>query len=243
MTEKLPKIARYEVLTTEDGSPTLRETTLGTTFHSIRGAWTETDWVYGREGLDHSWKMFNNPARLSLIELGYGSGLAALWAANWADSKKVALRYVSIEASPLDPATRHSFGKALRLWRADLFDLWQMIDEVAWGKLVAVTSHFSILKIPSNWSDLINEDLSFGHEKDFNLCFYDPFSPADQPEMWTLENFKLVADLLCRGGHLVTYSVQGAFRRSLQACGFAVEKIPGPPGKREMARAVKSVPE
>jgi tRNA U34 5-methylaminomethyl-2-thiouridine-forming methyltransferase MnmC len=38
-------------------------------------------------------------------------------------------------------------------------------------------------------------------------------------------------------GILVTYSAKGEVQRTLKQCGFEVEKVPGPPGKREMIRA------
>jgi tRNA U34 5-methylaminomethyl-2-thiouridine-forming methyltransferase MnmC len=44
---------------------------------------------------------------------------------------------------------------------------------------------------------------------------------------------------LKKNGVLVTYSAKGSVRRAMQAVGFAVERLPGPPGKREMLRALK----
>ena len=46
-------------------------------------------------------------------------------------------------------------------------------------------------------------------------------------------------DLLSQGGVLVTYCAQGQFKRNLKELGFDVENLPGPPGKREMTRAIK----
>ena len=40
-------------------------------------------------------------------------------------------------------------------------------------------------------------------------------------------------------GVLVTYCAQGNFKRNLKKAGFTVEKLEGPPGKREMTRALK----
>ena len=40
-------------------------------------------------------------------------------------------------------------------------------------------------------------------------------------------------------GVLVTYAAKGSVRRAMQAVGFEVERLPGPPGKREMLRAIK----
>ena len=40
-------------------------------------------------------------------------------------------------------------------------------------------------------------------------------------------------------GVLTTYAAKGSVRRAMQAVGFKVERLPGPPGKREMLRATK----
>ena len=40
-------------------------------------------------------------------------------------------------------------------------------------------------------------------------------------------------------GVLVTYCCQGQARRNMIEAGFKVEKVQGPPGKREMLRARK----
>jgi tRNA U34 5-methylaminomethyl-2-thiouridine-forming methyltransferase MnmC len=42
-------------------------------------------------------------------------------------------------------------------------------------------------------------------------------------------------------GVLVTYAAKGSVRRAMQAVGFTVERLEGPPGKREMLRASKSI--
>jgi tRNA U34 5-methylaminomethyl-2-thiouridine-forming methyltransferase MnmC len=72
------------------------------------------------------------------------------------------------------------------------------------------------------------------------LIFYDAFAPRVQPELWTAEIFLKLFSLLNPGGILVTYCAKGEVRRNMIAAGFSVEKLPGPPGKREMLRAAKS---
>jgi tRNA U34 5-methylaminomethyl-2-thiouridine-forming methyltransferase MnmC len=42
------------------------------------------------------------------------------------------------------------------------------------------------------------------------------------------------------GGILVTYSAQGQFKRDLKKIGFDVEVLSGPPGKKEMVRAIRN---
>ena len=58
-----------------------------------------------------------------------------------------------------------------------------------------------------------------------------------QPELWTEAIFEKMYRLMKPGGSLVTYCAKGAVRRAMIAAGFEVEKLPGPPGKREMLRA------
>ncbi|NOX87053.1 MAG: SAM-dependent methyltransferase, partial [Chlorobi bacterium] len=72
----------------------------------------------------------------------------------------------------------------------------------------------------------------------FDVVFFDAFSPAVQPEMWTEEIFSKIALSMKPGGVLTTYSTKGTVKRALKANGFTIEKLPGPPGKREILRAV-----
>ena len=61
-----------------------------------------------------------------------------------------------------------------------------------------------------------------------------------QPDLWTEHIFKKMHDALHHQGVLVTYAAKGSVRRAMQAVGFTVERLPGPPGKREMLRATKT---
>jgi tRNA U34 5-methylaminomethyl-2-thiouridine-forming methyltransferase MnmC len=51
--------------------------------------------------------------------------------------------------------------------------------------------------------------------------------------------FSEISSITNKKGILVTYSAKGEVKRSLRACGFEVTLLPGPPGKRQMIRAVK----
>jgi tRNA U34 5-methylaminomethyl-2-thiouridine-forming methyltransferase MnmC len=73
----------------------------------------------------------------------------------------------------------------------------------------------------------------------FDIVFFDAFSPEVQPEMWSKEVFIKISNSLKSGGCLLTYSCKGMVRRNLSDSGFSVEKLPGPPGKREFVRAKK----
>jgi len=57
--------------------------------------------------------------------------------------------------------------------------------------------------------------------------------------MWTMDLFMAIAKVTNKDGILVTYSAKGEVKRNLKSCGFEVSLLPGPPGKRQMIRAVK----
>jgi tRNA U34 5-methylaminomethyl-2-thiouridine-forming methyltransferase MnmC len=52
--------------------------------------------------------------------------------------------------------------------------------------------------------------------------------------------FDMLFQLLRPKGCIVTYCAQGEARRRMQAAGFQVERLAGPPGKREMLRGLKT---
>jgi tRNA U34 5-methylaminomethyl-2-thiouridine-forming methyltransferase MnmC len=74
----------------------------------------------------------------------------------------------------------------------------------------------------------------------FDLVYYDAFSPEKQPELWETPVFQQLADHCHPEAKIVTYCAKGAVRRSMKEAGFIPERIPGPPGKREMLRGTKS---
>jgi tRNA U34 5-methylaminomethyl-2-thiouridine-forming methyltransferase MnmC len=76
-------------------------------------------------------------------------------------------------------------------------------------------------------------------ENAFHLIYFDAFGARVQPQLWTEEIFLKMFNALKENGILVTYSAKGSVRRAMQAVGFTVERLPGPPGKREMLRAIK----
>ena len=58
-----------------------------------------------------------------------------------------------------------------------------------------------------------------------------------QPELWREELFAQLRRCCRPGAILTTYCAKGEVRRRLERSGFSVERLPGPPGKREVLRA------
>jgi tRNA U34 5-methylaminomethyl-2-thiouridine-forming methyltransferase MnmC len=118
------------------------------------------------------------------------------------------------------------------LHRPDLKPAFELLHRCEWNKAVAITNNFTLRKMHTSLSN-------FSTAQPLNIIYYDAFAPAAQPELWTEPVFRQMYALLAPGGILVTYCSKGTVRRALQAAGFSVERIPGPPGKREMIRAIR----
>ena len=80
---------------------------------------------------------------------------------------------------------------------------------------------------------------NFEAENTFDMVYFDAFAPQAQPERWTADVFARMYAALRPDGALVTYCAQGEFKRTLKKAGFVIERLQGPPGKREMTRGVK----
>ena len=98
--------------------------------------------------------------------------------------------------------------------------------------LQKITNNFKLLKFKQ---DLKKVKLS----ENYDLVYFDAFSPKVQPDLWTEEIFRNIANHMNKNAILTTYSAKGIVRRTLEKCGLIVERIPGPPGKREILRAIK----
>lgn len=224
---------KRELQVTADGSHTIAVPDLHVTYHSRFGAIQESRHVFIKAGLQYVLQhfLFDENDCVSIFEMGLGTGLNALLSLQ-AMHQSMTVYYYAAELYPL------SFEEAARLNYVH-----QLQDE-------AVTATFSLLH-SANWNeDVVVSPFFSLHKADcsllqmnvsklFHLIYFDAFAPDAQPELWTETVFKNLYNILCTGGVLVTYCSKGTVRRTLQAVGFSVEKLKGPPGKREMLRAIK----
>jgi tRNA U34 5-methylaminomethyl-2-thiouridine-forming methyltransferase MnmC len=173
---------------------------------------------------------FFNQQEISVFEMGFGTGLNAFLTALVAQEQQVSVFYTSVEAFPLTAKEASSLNYSDALGSGDLF---QTLHQCGWNEAVPVNEFFTIEKLQT-------ELAAFFPSRQYDLVYYDAFAPSAQPELWTEEVFKKLYSMLNANGVLVTYCSKGDVRRALLAAGFRVEKIPGPPGKREMLRAKKA---
>ena len=214
---------------TKDGSHTISIPELNVTYHSVHGAIQESLHVFINAGLQ---PVLNSPATgsLSILEVGFGTGLNALLTAIEAEKTEKSIYYVALEPFPLNNSVIHLLNYCELLDRQDLQENFIQLHQCEWNKSIAVTEQFLLHKSGKPLQQ-------FEHAAKFDLVYFDAFAPSAQPELWTTDVFKKMIGLMHPGGILVTYCSKGDVRRAMQAAGFLVEKIPGPPGKREMVRA------
>lgn len=216
-----------EIITTADGSGTIFIPVLKEQYHSVNGAVTESRHVYISNGLH----CFCHKQELTILEVGFGTGLNALLTAEYAINNRIAVTYFGVEKYPLGSELlgKLDYGKYAGSEGAHLF---RMIHESKWGEVTRIHSLFKLKKLQGDFLD-------YGWEEDIgpDLVYFDAFGPDKQPEMWTEEVFRRLSVHMAEGGILVTYSAKGEVRRRLKSAGFKTERLPGPPGKREMIRA------
>ena len=220
-----------KLIVTGDGSHSIKVVELGVIYHSIHGAIQESRHVFIEAGF-HASGRSERPDTFNIFEVGFGTGLNALLTLIESEKQNLKTYYETIEAYPLtlDEAGQINYCSVLK--REDLQKSFELLHECEWAKETVISANLSFKKTKAN---LLNFEIS----GTFELIYFDAFDPNAQPELWTQEIFEKMFSMLRPRGILTTYSSKGTVRRAMQAAGFIVEKIPGPPGKREIVRAVK----
>lgn len=204
---------------TSDGSFTIYSEQFGQTYHSIHGAKTESDKVFIELGLDY---VSEYQKEINILEIGLGTALNAFLTLQKAKEHHLKINYVGIEAYPLKPEQYQALPQDL-----------QTLHTLPWNQWQEVDPFFRLFKAHTTLENFIPEI-------DFDLIYFDAFSPEAQPELWSQEVFRNMYNVLKPLGVLTTYCSKGSVQRNLKSAGFDVEKHKGPPHKREVLRALKS---
>lgn len=222
-------MSQVSIITTTDGSHSLLNTSLNETYHSVHGALQESNHVFIRHGLDFFCERSSaDPVRI--FEMGFGTGLNALLTAQRATDMQRHIHYTTLETFPLE----HAIWKQLNYAETpEARDLFQKIHEADWNQESAVTPFFTQLKMETSLQQATLPS-SF-----FEVIYYDAFAPSKQPELWEIDLLRKVAEAMKAGGVFVTYCAKGQLKRDLKNLGLTVETLAGPPGKKEMVRALK----
>lgn len=80
--------------------------------------------------------------------------------------------------------------------------------------------------------------LTFMPAAQYQVVFFDAFSPDCQPELWSKEVFAKIKEKLLPGAVMSTYSSKGFVKQHLRDLGFEVCRKPGPGHKRHVLQAI-----
>ncbi len=219
-----------EFMITEDGSHTIYLPEMDEHYHSVHGAIQESRHVYIEQGL-----LQLNKKQLSILEIGFGTGLNAYLTYCYAHQKQISVNYSSLEKYPLTEAEYRQLNYPHTIFPEFSF-VFEQMHAAAWESVAEISPEFKLQKIQA---DLLT--FRFNALPQYDLVYYDAFAPGKQPEMWTDEILHKVAATVKDDGILITYCAKGTVRRSLTASGFKMERIPGPIGKKEILRGKKSI--
>ncbi len=220
------------VVTTADGSKTIYHPLIKENYHSRNGAVQESNHVFLNSGLRY-YLADKDIKTVSVLEVGFGTGLNFLLTADFCTGKELILDYVGIEAYPLK---------------------WSLIEETSYNELVSANTWVSYQQhYNSALMDtvMMNDYCTFHiacteleqykSELLFDVIYFDAFASSNQPEMWSKEAIAHTLSFLKPGGVFVTYAITGELKRIMKGLGMKIEKAPGAAGKREMLRAIKAV--
>lgn len=215
----------YILEKTADGSHTFFVPELNEHYHSTNGALTESRHVFINAGLNQI-----DQKEISILEIGFGTGLNAILTYLEAKSKNIHIHYTSIELYLVDQTLvkKLNFPDEIGIE----YSIFEFLHDCEWDKETRIDSFFTLHKIKG---DLTKTRFN----RSFDLIYFDAFAPDKQPEMWSPEIFSHLFNQTNPGGILTTYCAKGSVRRILQAAGYITERLSGPPGKREMLRARK----
>ncbi len=217
---------KRKIIITSDGSTTIYLPEWNEHYHSKYGAIQEAYHVFIKNGLAY----VDKKKYLSILEVGFGTGLNCLVSYLEAVKNNLTVEYTGIEAYPV---TKQEIEKlnytAILNAGQKIFD---KMHSLSWEERYQLSPSYSFLKKKQFFEDITDKN-------QYDLIYFDAFGAGVQPELWTETIFKKMFEALQSNGILVTYSAKGSVRRAMQKVGFTVERLPGPPHKREMLRALK----
>ena len=224
---------KRNIITTADGSKTIQIEEWNEQYHSVHGAIQEAKHVFIKEGLYHYCSANSADSNVvSILEIGFGTGLNAFITLLEADKLKTKIHYFGVEAYPVGIEEMNQLNYVEQLHAKNQDHLLKLMHESSWEVEQNISSFFTLTKQKKIFSDI--KDIN-----SYDIIYFDAFGSRVQPELWTETIFKKMYDALKLKGVLVTYAAKGSVRRAMQTVGFEVERLQGPPGKREMLRATK----
>ncbi len=216
---------KRKIFITDDGSTSIKIPELNENYHSTHGAIQESKHIYINNGIKYIGKK-----NINIFELGYGTGLNAILSFLESEKSNIKIDYTSIEKYPL---TSDEIKKINYFEKLNINNNFYNLFTENWDTKIKITDNFCLHKIEGDFTE-------YNFNKNYDLIFFDAFAPDIQPKLWNKQIFDKISKNLNNNGIIVTYSVKGDVKRILKSLNFKIELPDGPPGKRNMLRAIKN---
>lgn len=220
---------KIKIEETEDGSATLYLSEMDEHYHSTHGAIQEAMHVYIQTGLTRLFEKRADKEPAAVFEVGFGTGLNALLTLIACEEAQRAVVYHAIELHPLSNAITEQLNYAQTEQQQAFF---KQLHAAPWDVEVPISDFFTVKKIKADLT-------TYRFEQKYDLFYFDAFAPDKQPDLWQEKIANSVSENCFTGGFLTTYCAKGVVRRMFEKSGFKMERLPGPPGKREILRGRK----
>jgi len=222
---------KRKIIITEDGSTTIHIPEWNEQYHSTHGAIQEAQHVYIKNGL-HYYIDTNQAKPISILEIGFGTGLNAFMTLLEAERLQLNITYKGVEAFPVLATELKQLNYVSQLHALHQEAAFNKLHAIPWENKAAITKYFDLIKEQKDFSEISEKNA-------FDIIYFDAFGAEVQPELWTEAIFKSMYTALKENGVLVTYAAKGSVKRALRNVGFNLKRLQGPPGKRHMLRATK----
>lgn len=218
---------KREIIITSDGSTSIHLPEWDESYHSKHGAIQEAQHVFIKNGLSLCKRQ-----SVSVLEIGFGTGLNAFITFLESQKSNQNIDYVGVEGFPISAEEVLQMNYVNQL-NANQFELeFKKMHQSDWEENVTISEHFRLTKRKQLFNDINDKN-------QFDIIYFDAFGYRVQPELWSVEVFIKMYEALKEGGILVTYACRGPIKNAMKEAGFKIEKLAGPPGKREMLRGWK----
>lgn len=220
---------KHEIIITQDGSSSIYIPELDETYHSKFGAIQEAKHVFIKNGLD----LFEDGSEISILEIGFGTGLNAIITLLEAEKRNLKINYVGVEAYPITLEEILQLNYVAQLETPEKQPDFEKMHASNWEEKIVINSNFVLTKRKQFFKDITDENT-------YDLIYFDAFGFPVQPDLWSEEIFEIMFKSLKKVGVLTTYACRTTIKNAMQKVGFQTLKLPGAPGKREMLRALKN---
>ena len=214
------------IIKTNDGSNSIYSNIFNDQYHSLHGAFQESEHIYIQTGFNYCKQ---NP--IKIFEVGFGTGLNTILTIREGLKRNIRIEYHTIELFPLGLNLINQLNYSEFL-SPDLNVFYNQLHECKWNEEIEITKKFIFRKIKSDFHN-------YSFDKKFDLIYFDAFASEKQPTMWTTKIFTKIYNCLNQEGILTTYSSKGIVKNNLRDVGFYVKRLAGPKGKRHILRASK----